>query len=280
MSKKLIQCISDIHLENIPKLLKNIAMDSKFFSLEKKKLFCRDRKIFTHKPTSDILVLPGDIGNPSDLNYQYYIEYCSENHKKVFLIAGNHEYHRNKIDSIDYVNSEISDISKHYKNVIFLDNESYQVKPDLSIYGTTLWTPLTKDMYERGYDRTVIKNFDGKMRNKIYEQNRNKLEEYIKSNNENKIIMTHHMPSRKLIMPKFKEKIQSQFYACSIWEELKKKYEKEVKKIDKWYYGHTHQTSNDLRKSSTEVIEEIFEANPLGNIEYKKVEEIEEILTK
>ncbi len=65
-----IQYISDIHLEFFKVLPKQIV-----------------------RPVADILCLAGDIGYPFSSLYRDFLKQVSRDFKKVFLIAGNHEYY-------------------------------------------------------------------------------------------------------------------------------------------------------------------------------------------
>jgi predicted phosphohydrolase len=44
----------------------------------------------------EICILAGDIGNPYKSNYDTFMKFMSENFKKTFIIAGNHEYYNKK----------------------------------------------------------------------------------------------------------------------------------------------------------------------------------------
>ena len=90
------QLISDIHLE-------------------KRKY--KNNTILEHSVKANNLILAGDIGNPLKSNYKEYLKYCSDQHQKVFLITGNHEYWHNSIEETDKL---IQQICSPYKNIYFL----------------------------------------------------------------------------------------------------------------------------------------------------------------
>jgi len=73
-----IQYLSDIHLE--------------FFRYDEIRFLVR--KI---KPIHPILILSGDIGNPFEKGYRFFMKEMSLRFEKIFLIAGNHEYYGNGI---------------------------------------------------------------------------------------------------------------------------------------------------------------------------------------
>ena len=92
--------------------------------------------------------------------------------------------------------------------------------------------------------------------------------------------MTHYLPSRTLLLPKWKNSEYSTLFASSIWEELLEMQSPEdINSIKGWFYGHTHQSSRDLLKQlpieqqlekkqqQMPPINPLFFANPIGNIE-------------
>ena len=98
-----IRYISDIHLELIEtKIFVNVIQ-----GMKNKDDLC------------DICILAGDIGNPYKQNYKDFMETVNNNFKKIFVIAGNHEYYNNNIiETKNYM----TELFKNYKNISFLDN--------------------------------------------------------------------------------------------------------------------------------------------------------------
>ena len=109
--KNQIKVISDIHLE--------YYTDYNFFSI-------------IEPDSTSILCLLGDIGNPFSDLYKKFIEWCSKNFYRVFIIAGNHEYYNS---SIEKSNSKITDVCSFY-NTHFLNNSSFIINDKIFI-GTT-----------------------------------------------------------------------------------------------------------------------------------------------
>ncbi len=148
-----IQYISDIHLElytNKSNLLfKNIL-----------------------KPIAPYLALCGDIGYPGAPLYESFLEYCSNNFKQVFYVAGNHEFYndtksikflKNKLfiskeldeDSLrrlstqfsretpEIRNKKIQEVCSKFKNIHFLDKDIIKISgKNIIIVGCTLWSKL------------------------------------------------------------------------------------------------------------------------------------------
>lgn len=201
----------------------------------------------------EICVLAGDIGNPYESNYNIFMEFISRNFKKGFVIAGNHEYY-NKSKTIEETNIFLKDYFKRFNNISFLDN-SHEKYEDLCFIGTTLWSKITNPIHEIN-DVKYIPNFDYIKYNKLNILCVDFLEEILE-NNENCIIITHHMPLESLIDNKYKTPHMipyNQWFYCDMQHII----EKNKNKIKCWIYGHTHMASNI-------IIDDIqFLCNPIG----------------
>lgn len=166
------------------------------------------------------------------------------------------------IDTIDINNSygqkiiiaELKKICNDTK-VIFL-NKCSVIIGNIKFIGTTMWTKTTKEPFSRITDsRTVFKN--------VNEYN---LEFYecldwltAELNNETLIneeydiiVITHHLPSRKLCHPKFINNPCSTCYYADIFNRLN------LDKVKYWFAGHTHEYS-EITYNTTKII-----VNPYG----------------
>lgn len=161
------------------------------------------------------IALLGDIGNPFLDNYAVFLRYVSNNADKVFLLAGNHEYwHHNQ--STEKVRDRISSICNAFNNVEFLSNSVSSLE-NYKILGTTLWVPW--------YKKTYIRNVKW-------------LVENIEENPMDTIVLTHYLPSYKLIAP---------CYQTKKYEPIQYRYASELDHIIKsplkaWLCGHSHVT--------------------------------------
>lgn len=225
-----IQYISDIHLEFMKDYLVNSFINS-------------------IKPCADILILAGDIGNPYQQRYKIFLEHVNTNFKKIFIIAGNHEYYKNNIEN---TKKYIKDIVSEYKNISFLDN-SFEDYDDYRFIGTTQWTEITNPIYTIN-DTEYINNFTIQDYNKLFYEAKEFLENSIVPNS---IIITHHLPIDDLTHPKYKVGFMAKY---NQWfnANLDSFVETNKSKIKAWFYGHTHtrsiQTHYDVN----------FYCNPLG----------------
>ena len=64
-------------------------------------------------------MLAGDIGNPHHMTYSKFLTEISAKFKKIFLIAGNHEYYGNELEDTRQMIHRIVD---KLDNISFLDN--------------------------------------------------------------------------------------------------------------------------------------------------------------
>lgn len=176
-----LQYISDIHLEY-------------------KKSFPVIPKVGNH------LALLGDIGNPFKPNYTEFIKYTSKNWNKVFLLSGNHEYWQEKYDIHD-VDNKIRDITTKFNNVIFLNNQKYSLD-NYTILGSTLWSKINKKpLTIMGDDQNIKyngRNIAYNELNDMFDASHKWLSVNINESKSPIIVLTHHLPSYKLIIEKFK----------------------------------------------------------------------------
>ena len=201
----------------------------------------------------EICILAGDIGNPYQSNYNIFMEFISKKFKKTFVISGNHEYY-NKTKTIEETNVFLSEYFKKYDNITFLNN-SYELYDGYCFIGTTLWSKITNPRYKIN-DVNEIPHFDYIKYNQLHEASVYFLEHALQNNN-NCIVITHHVPSVSLTHVKYKNEIllpYNQWFCCNMDELI----ETNKDKIKCWIYGHTHTPSNV-------TIHEIpFLCNPIG----------------
>ena len=231
----ILRYISDLHLE----------------LLEKNQINKFIEKFISNK--DEICILAGDIGNPYSENYNLFMKYINENFKKTFVITGNHEYYNNK-KTIDETNEFLVDYFKQYTNITFLNN-TFEYYEGYCFVGTTLWSNVKNPEYKIN-DIYAIKNFDYIKYNFYNQTCINFLEETIENNN-NLIIITHHVPSNDLIDLKYKVSSMipyNQWFYC----DLDYLANENKDKIKCWIYGHTHTPSLKFINSIP------FLCNPIG----------------
>ena len=95
-------------------------------------------KIPNITPTADYLILAGDTGKLDDENFRKFIKYVNSKWKKVIYILGNHEAYHKKYTIYELIKLYRA-FFKKFKNIVFLENETYELE-DYLIVGSTLWT--------------------------------------------------------------------------------------------------------------------------------------------
>lgn len=227
-----IQCISDIHLEfltNTPKVI----------------------------PRTDVLCLVGDIGYPYSKIYKQFLTEMNSMFKKVFLIAGNHEYYTlgpNFGKDMLMIEEKISKVisENNLTNITFL-NDSYEDYEGYRFVGTTLWSHISNPDYLVN-DFEQILDMNVELYNELHSISREIIEEQILESPLPIIMLTHHMPSYDLIDDKYKGPSMNKYNQCFA-SDCSKYF---VYPIKVWLYGHTH-------KPKVAIINGIkFLCNPKG----------------
>ena len=190
-------------------------------------------------PIAEYLILAGDIGCPFERNYYEFIKDVSTKFKYVFLITGNHEYY-SKTFSMQDTENQIRNITYEFKNIIYLQNESFDIpETDITVFGTTLWTPITPEHYENNRifisDYRCIPGFSIEERNKLYKLAHNVISHL--ESNKKYIVITHHIPHDKLVNVNYKNNALKSAYSCIVPE-------LEAPNILAVVYGHTHTASH------------------------------------
>jgi len=183
----------------------------------------------------EVCILAGDIGNPHLPTYDMFMKFISQHFMKTFVIAGNHEYYYHPI-------VETNQLLVHYfepfDNITFL-KESYEIYDNYCFIGTTLWSKITNPKYKIN-DVYNIPRFDYVECNRLNQQSIAFLEEALQ--HENCVVITHHLPSRSLIHPKYlspEMKPYNQWFYCDLNYLFSER-------IKCWFYGHTHTPSKDV----------------------------------
>lgn len=223
-----IQYISDIHLEFMSSLLK-----AKRFS-----------------PKADVLCLAGDIGYPASPIYRQFLKSVSTDFKKVFLIAGNHEYYR--ATSMDAAHETIKGAIADLPNITFLDN-SYEDYGGVRFVGTTLWTRIP------AAPAVLINDFHeiDEMTPALYNELHLGACEFLESADVQEsplpvIVITHHVPSSDFTDPAYAKYAA---YNCFFAADCERFFRSPIRA---WIYGHTHMPARTIREGIQ------FVCNPVG----------------
>lgn len=189
------------------------------------------------KPTADILILAGDIGNL--YKYEQLTDFlrdlCSY-FKAVIYVAGNREFYRPrgyKFISMNELYDKFNNLKNIINNLYILNKTSIQIN-DLCITGTTLWSDIkteiprfivhipdiTTEIYKNKYytDINYIK----------------KMIKYCDKNNLKLLIITHHSPTYKVLEQKRVNDKYISLYASNLDNMIKSS----SNIIYGWIFGH------------------------------------------
>lgn len=243
-----IRVASDLHLE----AFKMMPVD---------KLALRVLPVDT-RDSESVLALAGDISSSPEqlVNFLYEIE---TRFAKVIYIPGNHEYYRH--DYHTWAHHVEQECVESLRNTVYAFNSvGHLVFEGVSFFYCTLWadggsTPLEHIQVERGlYDFRLIKyqgdKFTVARMQEEHRAQKNTLEQYLKEYQgvDNRVVITHHMPSYRLCHPRFGNEINGGF-ASNCDDILAYDHAPNI-----WIHGHTHDTV-DTTLWKTRIV-----CNPLG----------------
>jgi predicted phosphodiesterase len=197
-----IQIASDLHLE---------------FYRDKPRNGTLFTELLTPCKEADILILAGDIGYPEDAITRDFIHWCCSLWPEVFWVFGNHEYYnkdecfRWKYSKKHYTMKEKEEMVPALEN-LHIGNGAEVFEYDIPILGTTLWTDASNSEIT-GYmsDFTYIKQNDGYPLKLSEWSSRHAVErtwllnelDRLALEGRKAIVVTHHLPTYKMIAPKF-----------------------------------------------------------------------------
>lgn len=230
-----IQVISDIHLEHydsIPPKLLDISTI-----------------------TAPYLFLVGDIGIPKAKKSLWleYIKWCAANYSYVFYVLGNHEsYGFSYEETIQYIRKVFNTTTP---NCTLLENGIITQLEDYTVIGCTLWTDIDFSTAILMNDcKHILKPYVSNLSphiNKVhidiqilrewYKRDKEWLETTLNTlqtdprRNKKIIVATHHLPSMKLIPPKFQNHHDMK-YAKGFASNL----DHIIPLCNLWLFGHTH----------------------------------------
>jgi predicted phosphodiesterase len=193
-----IQYVSDIHLE----------------FHDKKNRGQIQADMFVKPSGAPYLALCGDIGIPELPAYKTFLEWCSPRWKKVFLVAGNHEYYHYRLNeqfTMDQKKEHIRTICADLPNVHFLDRSVHKLEEEgIDVLGCTLWSHIPEEkkqtalMYMNDFRQMeiTVERF-----NELHQADRAWLLTQLKrceTEGKKALVLTHYLPSFQLIAEKYK----------------------------------------------------------------------------
>lgn len=184
------------------------------------------------KPVAPHLALLGDIGDPFKPNMVNFLSWVSQNWEKTFFIAGNHEYWQ-KQKTMREVDEQITKIVNKFNNIYFLNRSCHQITPDIKIIGCTLWSQILKQPQKIIGDDANIFLVNWNILNKQHKIHVDWLTSELSIENEKIIVLTHHLPSYRLILGNYKKSVYQDRFATDLEHLINKP-------VIAWLSGHSH----------------------------------------
>jgi predicted phosphodiesterase len=227
-----LQYVSDLHLEHYDKNNDGNIIPSMFLI-----------------PNAPYLALCGDIGNPDLTAYKDFLAWCSKGYTLVFLVAGNHEFYnyRSEVSSDMPTRIEkIRSLCSKFKNVIFLHRDTYLISEyNIRILGCTLWADTslgneqniitymndTRNILLEGTAPLFPRNMT-----ELHRQEKEWLRQEIEQARESKerlVVLTHYLPSFKLIHEKYEGHPLNMCFASDCTDLM-------IEPVKAWICGHSH----------------------------------------
>ena len=226
-----IQYASDLHIDNYP----SNTPFSTFLT-----------------PTAPVLILAGDICSAWNPLYKECIEWCSKYWKLIIIISGNHEYYCNdgKIHTLEQTDNQIRDICNQTKNTIFLQSGQSFLYKSVRFIGATLWSDIDPSIWDEveekkgDFHMTYVKS-QNRIRkthpsdiSALYALHKARISTGLTLHNPNEkiVVITHHIPTTKLLESRYKTHPWNSCYASNT-EELF------GFPIVGWICGHAHRST-------------------------------------
>lgn len=204
----------------------------------------------------DVLVLAGDIASGSTNTMDVIKFFKAQGFPQIVYVAGNHEYYGG--DYLDF-NAKMAAKCAEVEGVHFLNPGQVEID-DVLFVGGTLWTnfaenPFSQSAAKRGInDFRIIKNFDVNECAKTYYKHLDYIEDqYEQRGNRRVVVVTHFLPARECIAPRFRgPDLINDYFANNLGEYIS------TMSNTTWLFGHTHDAT-DIVLGDTRVV-----ANPHG----------------
>lgn len=211
-----IRVVSDVHTE-----FNHFRPDGKYLNLPPN--------------DCDILIIAGDVGQADDQGRDgtdRYIEFLKQlsEYKKVIIIAGNHEYYNGRKPHI--VDEAIREIISGFPNIVFLQKDSVVIS-GIRFLGCTLWSKPDPVLFRSFSDKRDIQ-FSCEEYDNLHTDHLAWLESQLTDEllHIPTVVITHHLPTYKLVGEKFKGSPYNCFFASEC-DHL-------VSRANYWFCGHTH----------------------------------------
>jgi hypothetical protein len=201
------------------------------------------------KPSAEYLALCGDIGWPERPALAKFLSWCSRNYKEVYWVPGNHEFYTGGKGIYSTAAEKLEMCEKlcdGFKNVHFMYRKVRQVPGwNLRIVGCTLWTELNpekdmKTLFGMNDARKILSSEGTQAGLDFFRDWHEKDKAWLteetrkaRTAQEDMIVLTHYLPTYKLIHPKYEGHPLNYCFATNLEEMIQSP-------IRGWLCGHSH----------------------------------------
>jgi Icc-related predicted phosphoesterase len=193
-------------------------------------------------PAADVAIVAGDLAVASGLRPA--LKLLASKYPHVVYVAGNHDYYHSSLPDIERIKRTLD-----LPNVHWLEDETCQIN-GIHFVGCTLWFgEHRQDLEDQIIDFQVIAG----IRQWVQKKNAQSLAFLRENTTSDSIVVTHHLPSQRSIVPKYQGSPLNCFFACPEAEEILL-----TRAPRLWVHGHTHD-SLDYGLGRTRVL-----CNPFG----------------
>lgn len=192
-------------------------------------------------PSAPYLALCGDIGNPRKSTYLDFLHETCPHFRKVFLLAGNHEYYGGTVDETQ---SLIRDAIRQFPNIEFLDDRAVALElpndRSVRIVGSTLWAdpPIAasglNDFRRIWVDAPLRRRFSMADMRSAHQRSLAFLEKELSDHLTPTLVLTHHAP-----LPEFNGVYIGAPAAAAFASDLD--LHRRHPHVIGWFCGHVHQ---------------------------------------
>jgi len=193
---------------------------------------------------TDVLIIAGDLSAFSYKKRNKFIDkVLLSQWKNVLLVPGNHEFYYQQVEE-DKRLIHCHERYMHNGNLLYTLNNSSSVlkNSNVKFIFSTLWSNIERNVFSilMGLnDYRQIKGFDVAKNNQLHGMSvdfiKNELENT--KDDEDVIIVSHHLPLYELIDTTYVNNILNEAYATNLFDSIIDKYSNKIKY---WISGHSH----------------------------------------
>ncbi len=234
-----IQYASDLHIEDFP-------WDTPFME-------------FITPTPAPLLILAGDICPVVNPRFAEFLAWASAHWRHVIFVPGNHEYHNYEGLCMRTIEAMIDRICRRLKNVIFLQRGASTLIPNsnIRVVGATLWSAVDKKLWHAsghkkdcrlivGDSGYPMKPWEFLVRHDGHSSAIARAIDKPWIPKEELVVVTHHLPTKKLLEPEFQGETWHSFYASNDDVLFKPQ-------VKAWICGHGHRSASYVAPSGTYV---------------------------